>query len=594
MTRSEPCGHRDCTLARMATAPHPLPRRLALCCDYDGTLAHHGVVDAPTIAALERVAASGRRVLLVTGRELDDLKRVFPRLDLFDCVVAENGALLYTPATGEEQPLAEAPPPAFVEALRRRGVAPLSVGRCIVATWEPQDVPVMDTIRELGLELQITFNKGAVMVLPSGVNKASGLRAALAALRLSPHNAVGVGDAENDHAFLSLCGVAVAVANALPALKDKADIVTRADHGAGVVELVDELLADDLAGRTAGPDRGGVLLGRRADGGEVMLDPQYGTLLIAGRSGSGKSTVAKGWLGRLQAAGYSYCVIDPEGDYTDVDDAVKVGSQDHAVSVDEAMHALQTQARVVLDLLGIALEQRPAFLAALLPRVAEQRARTGQPHCLVIDEAHHMLSASRPSTAGLAGMVLDRMVLLTVHPDQIARDKLQHVDRLLVVGPQAEAAVRQFADLTGRVIALAQPWAGLEPGQALAWRAEWGGAAQVLTLPPSRQEHRRHLRKYAEGELPEDRSFYFRGPQQRLNLRARNLIAFLDLADGVDDETWLHHLRRGDYSRWFARDIKDEALAEAARAVEAQHALDAAASRQALRAAVQGLYTAPA
>ena len=43
---------------------------LALASDYDGTLATDGRVDNATIAALERLRDSGRRLLLVTGREL--------------------------------------------------------------------------------------------------------------------------------------------------------------------------------------------------------------------------------------------------------------------------------------------------------------------------------------------------------------------------------------------------------------------------------------------------------------------------------------------------------------------------------------------
>src|SRR5262245_9458121 len=176
-------------------------RYLALCCDYDGTIAHHGRVDDATLAAFERLLESGRKLVMVTGRELDDLQKVFPRLDLFERIVAENGALLYHPAKRVERVLGEAPPAEFVEALRARGVGPISVGRSIVATWEPHENTVLQTIRELGLELQVIFNKGAVMILPSGVNKASGLKAALNELNLSLHNAVGVGDAENDHAF---------------------------------------------------------------------------------------------------------------------------------------------------------------------------------------------------------------------------------------------------------------------------------------------------------------------------------------------------------------------------------------------------------
>ena len=103
-------------------------RYLALATDYDGTLAHRGEVDEATFAALARLRESGRKVVLVTGRELDELTKVCPRLDLFDRVVAENGALLYRPAWLESKVLAERPPESFVEALRARGVTPISVG----------------------------------------------------------------------------------------------------------------------------------------------------------------------------------------------------------------------------------------------------------------------------------------------------------------------------------------------------------------------------------------------------------------------------------------------------------------------------------
>lgn len=222
-------------------------RYLALATDYDGTLATNGRVEEETLAALKRLRGSGRRLIMVTGRQLDDLLNVFPHLDLFEQVVVENGALLYQPAIREEKLLGEPPPEEFIKALRQRGVNPLSVGRVIVATWHPHETTVLDIIRHLGLELQVIFNKNAVMVLPTGVNKASGLSAALSQLGLSSHNTVGVGDAENDHAFLNFCGCGVAVANALPMLKEHADFVTQAARGAGVVELIDQLIASDLA-----------------------------------------------------------------------------------------------------------------------------------------------------------------------------------------------------------------------------------------------------------------------------------------------------------------------------------------------------------
>ena len=221
---------------------------LALATDYDGTLARHGSVNDITIDALHRLRASGRKAILVTGRELPELRSVFEPLELFDLIVAENGALLYCPKDRRQQPLAEAPPERFLQALRERGVSPLSVGRVIIASTESQGAMVLDAIRSLELELQVIFNKGALMILPSGVNKATGLAAALHSLRLSRHKVVAVGDAENDHALLRYCGCGAAVANALPSLKEHARIVTEHSHGEGVAELIDRLIADDLTG----------------------------------------------------------------------------------------------------------------------------------------------------------------------------------------------------------------------------------------------------------------------------------------------------------------------------------------------------------
>jgi HAD superfamily hydrolase (TIGR01484 family) len=218
----------------------------ALATDYDGTIAHDGVLDDDTASALERLRYSGRKPIMVTGRELDDLIEVCPRLDLFDLIVAENGALLYDPTSKEETLLAEPASIELVRKLEEAKVPGLSVGRAIIATWEPYEVTVLEAIRELGLELQIIFNKGAVMVLPSSVNKATGLSAALQRLGLEAKQVVGVGDAENDHAFIKTCGCAVAVANAIPALMKEVDIVTEGERGAGVTELIDRMIATDL------------------------------------------------------------------------------------------------------------------------------------------------------------------------------------------------------------------------------------------------------------------------------------------------------------------------------------------------------------
>lgn len=222
-------------------SPPTLPLR-ALATDFDGTLAHNGTVKETTLNALVRLKQAGLKLILVTGRETNELISIFPQLSLFDLAVMENGAVLFHPGTGEMKALVDPPSTEFVSRLLKLGI-PLQVGKAIVATWEPHETEVLLAIKELGLELQVIFNKGAVMVLPSGMNKATGLNSALLQLGLQAAEVAGIGDAENDHAFLEICGYSVAVANALPSIREKVHLVTAADHGDGVVELIEHLLA---------------------------------------------------------------------------------------------------------------------------------------------------------------------------------------------------------------------------------------------------------------------------------------------------------------------------------------------------------------
>jgi len=569
-------------------------RYVALATDFDGTLAHDGCVDPATIEALKRLTASGRRLVLVTGRELDDLRGVFDATGLFDLLVVENGAVLHRPSTGETRVLGAAPPRSFVAELERRSVSPLSVGESIVATWHPNEQVVLEVIRELGLELQVIFNKGAVMVLPAGVNKATGLADALRELGLSPHNAVAIGDAENDHALLELAECSAAVANAVPMLKAKADLVTRGDHGAGVVELIDRLIDDDLRDVTIRRNDRLLLLGTRADGSHVQVATAGLNMLISGTSGSGKSTLATGLLERLMSQRYQCCVIDPEGDYEELGDAILFGSPQNPPEIPAIFTALEQPAtNAIVNLLGVKLDDRPAFFAKLLLRLHESRARSGRPHWILVDEAHHLLPADWKPAPQLMTEGMTSMVFVTVHPEQIARALLPRLDVIAAVGDSPVERIAQVAAANG--VVSSNESVTLDSGEALVWLRHSGEPPFRLRTAPSTGERRRHLRKYAEGELGADRSFYFRGPDGRLNLRAQNLVLFMQLADGVDDATWQHHLRRGDYSRWVRGSIKDDELADDVQAVEeAAGRLEPAASRRDIRAAIEKRYTLPA
>jgi hypothetical protein len=570
-------------------------RYLALASDYDGTLAHEGSVDDATLSAIRRLKESGRRVILVTGRELDDLRRVFPELALFDRVVAENGAHVFTPETGDEFLLGPAPSPEFVARLRARGVEPLSVGRVIVATWEPHQHTVLAVIKELGLELQVIFNKGAVMVLPSGVNKASGLSRALTELGLSAHNVVGVGDAENDHALLAHCEVGVAVQNALPVLQSRADWVTRGARGAGVQELAEALIASDLAELAARLRRHDLPLDapleQRAEA-RITLPPYGCRVLLCGTSGSGKSTLASSFLEQLFDARYQVCLIDPEGDFELLEPAITLGNERETPRSEEVLHVLsRPEQSAVVNLLGLALEERPAFFVELLARGNELRRSSGHPHWWVIDEAHHMLSANDQLLPEPVLKLPPSLILITVHPERLAPEVLKQVDTVIVVGDTPREMLSAFAERTGgEAPRLAH--AALPPGEALLFRPQQGELLHFRPLPAKLERHR-HRRKYAAGELGEDKSFYFRGPEQKLNLRANNLQLFLQLADGVDEGTWLHHLARHDYSAWVRSAIKNEALADELEAIERDQR-DATESRAAIRAVIERVYTKPA
>ncbi|MDX8482462.1 HAD family hydrolase [Mesorhizobium sp. VK24D] len=562
---------------------------MALATDYDGTLAHNGLVSASTLAALEKLKRSGRKLILVTGRELPDLKEAFREIGMFDKVVAENGALIYTPASEEERTLSPSPSADLVDRLKKRGVKPLSVGRSIVATWEPHQATVLDVIKKLGLELEIVFNKGAVMILPSGTNKATGLAAALADLRLSPTNVVAVGDAENDHAFLRAAGLSAAVANALPAVKETADLVTKGARGKGVEELIQKLIKLDHL--IVGKRSRGVLLGTARDK-NVYLSPVE-TVLIAGSSGIGKSTLATALTERLVEKELQFCIFDPEGDYDGLRGAVPLGNVSSAPGKDQLLELVDKQGtNVVVNGLALKVDERPDFFAELLPGLGSVRYRTARPHWLIIDEAHHLLPKKREDTRAVLSLELPGTVLITVHPEAISTGVLRLVTAVIALGPKAKDVIKTFCKETDLKVPKDIPTP--EGNRVLLWRPRDDKKPFTVKPVEPNQSLKRHSRKYAEGELDEAGSFYFTGPKKAMKLRAHNLIIFARMAEGVDDKTWEYHLRAGDYSKWFRQQIRDKDLARETAEAEKDKRLSPEESRKRVLEAVRRRYTAPA
>ncbi len=569
-------------------------RYVAIATDFDSTLAVNGRVQRETLAALRILIQSGRKIILVTGRLLADIVAVFPEIGLCERVVADNGAVLYRPSTREHTALATPIPPTFIEELRRRQIPSLSVGVSIVSTVRPHELTLLEVIRDMGLELQVIFNRDSVMVLPAGINKASGLAVALREIGLSPRNVVGIGDAENDHAFLNQCEHAVAVANAVPMLKAAADWVTTNAEGQGVVQLIGELVAHDLSVPPYNVNRRKILVGVRENGEEVSVPANGLNVLLTGSSGSGKSTLATGIFERVTELGYQMCVIDPEGDYEGITAAVMFGTPQRGPAVTEILTALDSpDTNVIANLVGLPLQDRPAFFLALLPALQERRATFGRPHWILVDETHHLLPREWHPVQAVMSQDLTGMVYVTVHPDHVAKPVLETVDVAVCLGEDPADAIGRFCHALNLPVPLGE-FGALDPGDGVFWDRKSNEQPYRLHIAPCEADRRRHRRKYAEGELPADRSFFFRGPEDRLNLRAHNLFQFMELGEGLDDQTWLHHLQRGDYSTWMSEGIKDPTLADRVRQIEQQPFIDANRSRQLIRSAIEDRYTVPA
>jgi hypothetical protein len=427
------------------------------------------------------------------------------------------------------------------------------------------------------------------MCLPPGVNKASGLAAALGDLKLSPHNVVAVGDAENDQALLSACGCSVAVANAIEAVKDHADFCTAAARGAGVAELIDRWL-DDPMGAFSGLRRHDIRLGETIEeGAAVTLPSDRGTILIAGGSGVGKTTLTHLLLERMAAGRYQVCIVDPEGDYDGLEGVAHLGDHDRTPSPEEVMSVLDApSASVTVNLLGLDVSERPAYFSKLMGQISSLRAAAGRPHWLILDETHHLTPSTQELEHTALPDNLSSTVFITTRPHNLSQAALRSIRTLLGVGSGAREVLEEFCD------AIEEPLPSMPeslPDDAvLVWDRDDAYKARAVTVGQARRGHRRHTRKYAEGRLGEDKSFYFRGAAGALNLRAYNLATFLQLAAGVDNETWFYHLKRGDYTAWFRDAIKDQALAVEAQAVESNE--DAEGSRKELANAITRRYAA--
>lgn len=545
----------------------------ALACDFDGTIANDGHLAPEVAAILGEARAQGIVTLLVTGRVVDDLQAGGVDLASFDAVVAENGAVVVLPHLGRTIVLGVPPPERFLGELRARRV-PFSAGAVVVATWEPHTADVMATIRHCGLDSQIIFNRAALMVLPSGITKAVGVRRALLELGRSERNLIAFGDAENDLALFSHAEIGVAARGAVPSVAGVADDRLTQPGAPAVATYLRRLF--ERGGTAPTPARRRITLGCGPDGGTVSLPSSGTNVIVSGDPRAGKSWTSGLFAEQLIDGGYQICVVDPEGDHTllgRLPSILVFGDDLQLPSADVVPQLMRGDGRsVVLNLSRLPHTAKARYVDAVLAAVSTARAACGIPQWIVVDEAHYffrdgampcrhfeqrtgnyLFVTYRPSL--LASCVHAATSVHVAHATAVDEERYFMTTLLQRWLPEGTSAHDALADLhPGSVGVLDRTTA------TPTWR---------LCRPGPRVcPHTRHVRKYVDTVLPSDRAFYFQHTDDAAPPVAHSIAEFVAAVGVVPITSLAHHLERGDFSRWASDVIGDAVLAAGLRKLE--------------------------
>jgi phosphoglycolate phosphatase (TIGR01487 family) len=550
----------------------------ALACDYDGTLASQDRIGPEALAALERARTAGLRLVLVTGRTFFDLTRVCDRLDLFDAVVAENGGVLYWPRSQTLRDQAPAPSPRLLAELDRRGIA-YQAGRVVVDTARTNEPGVREALEAAGVVVDVLYNRAFLMLLPHGVSKGTGVRQVIRDLGLSFRDVLGIGDAENDAELFDACGFTACPANAVPALKARADWVFPGENGAGIAQAITgPILSGTLP--VADSPRHQIQLGWAVETCEPVGIPARGVnVLVHGDSLSGKSWLAGGLVERLVASRYAVCVLDPEGDYHVL--ARLPGVTWAEIRTEAALGRLLARvehdpaASVVADLSPLPHAKKLRLIEAGLARIRELRGSLGRPHWVILDEAHYALHGEgiRPDAIDLEA----KGFCLATYRSSWLRDSVAKAMDVVVLARTAAADELAFlrsafagpGTAAERAIAVLPE---LPRGEFVVLEPHEGGPreARAFVPAPRATQHVRHLRKYADSVTPLERRFFFRHPAGRVVGAADSLNSFRQAVAAVEDAVLAHHARRGDFSRWVLDTFSDRELGVQLRKTEAR------------------------
>lgn len=546
--------------------------------DYDGTIAQHDSVHPAALDAIAELRRQRRKVLLCTGRRVEELRDVFPDVDRhFDAIVAENGGLI---VMASEIIWTADPLPNELDAVLGDAGVPFERGHVLIATHAHHAPETRKAIEELGLEAQLVYNRGALMVLPSGVSKGSGLLHAFGLLEVSRHSAIGIGDAENDHSLLQACEIGVAVGDAVSGLKAHADLCLDKPNGAGVAEfLAGPVLRGELSIR---PRRWQIELGRSADGTPAMLPGSGVNVLIAGASCSGKSRLAGLIVERLVNRQYTVCVLDAEGDHANLESiagVVTVGGQEPLPRPERIAALVRNRfSSVVMDMSLLGADEKRTYTAAVLRELHDLRRERGYPHWIVVEEADQLLPEEGLS-AGQAEAPIAHC-LVTHRPAVLPETVLARMD-VVIAMPGAERLARIPANGMDDGDGLDRPFI-LQQGEALLATAD---GVLKFEVGPRMVSHVRHRQKYLHAQVPPNFRFYF-GHADGNRASAGNVAEFRDEIRNASSRVLRDHLEAGDFSRWVLEVIADDELGARLRGIERWFHNDPDADVEAARTAV--------
>ncbi|MGB8389486.1 HAD-IIB family hydrolase [Mycobacterium sp.] len=508
----------------------------AIAVDFDGTLASDGQLAPRAVQATDQARQQGLTVALVTGRIGAELQAEFRHIaDHFDALVLENGAV--TVVKGHVRALAEPVDRGLDDALAQRGV-PFRRGEVLVAIDGEHAATVVEVIGELGLDCQIIRNRTALMVLPAGVTKGTGLQAVLAEVNLSPHNTIAVGDAENDLSMFSVAEIGVAVSDAIASVRRHADLVLDQPDGTGVADL---LAGPYLSGTQRWcPPRRWIDIGTFADQTPTRIPGSQGRILVTGPAASGKSHLVGLMAERWILAHYCVLVIDPEGDHVQLqqlDEVQVIDGGDHLPEPTELVNRLRPQSSMVVDMSGVAGPAKAEYLHRLRATAEAHREQHGFPHWVIYDEAQLLGTDEEAHWARRGGYVLSSFA-----PASLPAHEIDSSDVVLTLTSN---------DLGAHV--------------ALVWRAtvSYGsGPPRAFTIADRQTEHVRHRHKYADVRLPNERRFYFHATDGQYVRPAATMQEFRTALCHLDQRALQYHLDRGDFSRWLDGAIADSDFAQ--------------------------------